>query len=32
MIEEMVASDLDNARRHALLSSHGYATAIGRAQ
>ncbi|MDT4844314.1 GDP-mannose 4,6-dehydratase [compost metagenome] len=28
MVTEMVASDLTDARRHALLKSHGYATAV----
>ena len=28
MIEEMVAHDLDQARRHALLKSHGYGVAV----
>jgi len=28
MIEEMVASDLDQARRHALLKQHGYKVAV----
>jgi GDPmannose 4,6-dehydratase len=28
MVQEMVASDLDTARRHALLASHGYNVAI----
>ena len=28
MIEEMVAHDLDQARRHALLKQHGYETAV----
>ena len=28
MIEEMVAHDLDQARRHALLKLHGYKTAV----
>ncbi|MBC7620602.1 MAG: GDP-mannose 4,6-dehydratase, partial [Candidatus Saccharibacteria bacterium] len=28
MIEEMVAHDLDQARRHALLKQHGFETAV----
>jgi GDPmannose 4,6-dehydratase len=28
MVQEMVASDLDKARRHKLLASHGYDVAI----
>ena len=28
MIEEMVANDLDQARRHALLKKHGYDVAV----
>ena len=28
MIEEMVAHDLDQARRHALLKTHGYSVAV----
>jgi GDPmannose 4,6-dehydratase len=28
MVQEMVASDLDTARRHKLLTSHGYNVAI----
>jgi GDPmannose 4,6-dehydratase len=28
MVQEMVASDLDKARRHKLLASHGYSVAI----
>lgn len=30
MVEEMVASDLDAAKRHALLKTHGYDVVIGR--
>jgi GDPmannose 4,6-dehydratase len=30
MIEEMVAYDLDQAKRHALLKLHGYAVAVGK--
>jgi GDPmannose 4,6-dehydratase len=30
MISEMVASDLDKAKRHALLQKHGYSVAIGK--
>ena len=30
MCKEMVASDLDKAKRHALLKSHGYTVAVGR--
>jgi GDPmannose 4,6-dehydratase len=29
MIDEMVAHDLDQARRHALLQRHGYTVAVG---
>jgi GDPmannose 4,6-dehydratase len=29
MCREMVANDLDNAKRHALLQSHGYNVAVG---
>jgi GDPmannose 4,6-dehydratase len=28
MVQEMVACDLDTARRHKLLASHGYNVAI----
>ena len=28
MIEEMVANDLDHARRHALLKTHGYQVTV----
>jgi GDPmannose 4,6-dehydratase len=28
MIDEMVAHDLDHARRHALLRKHGYHVAV----
>ena len=28
MVTEMVASDLTDAQRHALLKTHGYATAV----
>jgi GDPmannose 4,6-dehydratase len=30
MIAEMVASDLDQARQHALLSEHGYSVSVGK--
>ena len=30
MIVEMVANDLEQARRHALLQKHGYSVAIGK--
>jgi len=30
MIVEMVANDLDQAKQHALLHTHGYAVAVGR--
>ena len=30
MIVEMVASDLDKAKQHALLSKHGYSVAVGK--
>jgi GDPmannose 4,6-dehydratase len=30
MIVEMVSSDLDQAKQHALLSEHGYSMAIGK--
>jgi GDPmannose 4,6-dehydratase len=30
MIEEMVASDLEKAKQHALLQKHGYSVAIGK--
>ena len=30
MCEEMVANDLNQAKRHALLQSHGYSVAVGR--
>jgi GDPmannose 4,6-dehydratase len=30
MIIEMVASDLDQAKQHALLSKHGYSVAVGK--
>jgi GDPmannose 4,6-dehydratase len=30
MIVEMVESDLDQAKQHALLRKHGYMTAVGK--
>ena len=30
MIEEMVASDLEKAKQHALLQKHGYSVAVGK--
>ena len=30
MIQEMVANDLDQARQHALLKTHGYAVSVGK--
>ena len=30
MIVEMVANDLDQAKRHALLQKHGYTVAVGK--
>ena len=30
MIVEMVASDLDQAKQHALLSKHGFSVAVGK--
>jgi len=30
MIREMVAHDLDQAQRHALLKTHGYQIAVSR--
>jgi GDPmannose 4,6-dehydratase len=30
LISEMVASDLETARRHALLKEHGYSTPVSR--
>jgi GDPmannose 4,6-dehydratase len=30
MIAEMVASDLDRAKQHALLSKHGFSVAVGK--
>ena len=30
MIVEMVASDLDKAKQHALLSKHGFSVAVGK--
>jgi GDPmannose 4,6-dehydratase len=30
MIEEMVANDLDQAKRHALLKDHGYSISVGK--
>jgi GDPmannose 4,6-dehydratase len=30
MIVEMVASDLEKAKQHALLEKHGYSVAVGK--
>lgn len=30
MIKEMVASDLEKAKQHALLQNHGYSVAVGK--
>jgi GDPmannose 4,6-dehydratase len=30
MIKEMVASDLEKAKQHALLQKHGYSVAVGK--
>jgi GDPmannose 4,6-dehydratase len=30
MIEEMVAYDLEQAKRHALLQQHGYSISLGK--
>jgi len=30
MIVEMVASDLEKAKQHALLNQHGYSVAVGK--
>jgi GDPmannose 4,6-dehydratase len=30
MIKEMVASDHEKAKQHALLQKHGYAVAVGK--